>query len=129
MSGSSSFRHTNSRCEMRMRMHIADTEQDAAIVCPGSRCGLDPGEPGFPPFTPCRKIAVTRLDDHAIAHPLSPSQPSLPCDALRCAAPRSPLTIQHGFYGSMMNGLGSCVGAIGMIPCCPLPNPFKNVGE
>jgi hypothetical protein len=72
---------------------------------------------------------VTRLDDHAIAHPLSPSQPSLPCDALRCAAPRSPLTIQHGFYGSMMNGLGSCVGAIGMIPCCPLPNPFKNVGE
>ncbi|RSH89456.1 hypothetical protein EHS25_002005 [Saitozyma podzolica] len=38
-------------------------------------------------------------------------------------------SIQHGFYGSMMNGLGSCVGAIGMIPCCPLPNPFKNVEQ
>jgi len=35
--------------------------------------------------------------------------------------------IQHGFYGSMMNGLGSLVGTIGMIPCCPAPNPFKDV--
>lgn len=36
-------------------------------------------------------------------------------------------SIQHGFYGSMMNGLGSLVGTIGMIPCCPAPNPFKDV--
>lgn len=36
-------------------------------------------------------------------------------------------SIQHGFYGSMMNGLGSIVGSIGMIPCCPCPNPFKDV--
>ncbi|KAK6905074.1 stomatin family protein [Kwoniella mangroviensis CBS 10435] len=38
-------------------------------------------------------------------------------------------SIQHGFYGSMMNGLGSCIGNIGMIPCCPLPNPFHNIGQ
>ncbi|ORY27377.1 hypothetical protein BCR39DRAFT_538563 [Naematelia encephala] len=38
-------------------------------------------------------------------------------------------SIEHGFYGSMMNGLGSCVGAIGMIPCCPFPNPFKSVDQ
>ena len=37
--------------------------------------------------------------------------------------------IEHGFYGSMMQCLGSCIGTFGMIPCCPLPNPFKNVGE
>jgi len=37
--------------------------------------------------------------------------------------------IEHGFYGSMIQGLGQCVGAIGMIPCCPLPNPFKNVDQ
>lgn len=37
-------------------------------------------------------------------------------------------SIEHGFYGSMMNGLGACIGTFGMIPCCPLPNPFKNVG-
>jgi hypothetical protein len=28
-----------------------------------------------------------------------------------------------------MNGLGACIGTIGMIPCCPFPNPFKSVGE
>ncbi|WWC85686.1 uncharacterized protein L201_000552 [Kwoniella dendrophila CBS 6074] len=38
-------------------------------------------------------------------------------------------SIQHGFYGSMMNGLGSCIGNIGMIPCCPFPNPFKNIDQ
>ncbi|WVR03279.1 hypothetical protein IAU60_000270 [Kwoniella sp. DSM 27419] len=37
--------------------------------------------------------------------------------------------IQHGFYGSMMNALGACVGNIGMIPCCPFPNPFKEVNQ
>jgi len=37
--------------------------------------------------------------------------------------------IEHGFYGSMMNGLGSIVGTIGMIPCCPAPNPFKDVQQ
>lgn len=38
-------------------------------------------------------------------------------------------SIEHGFYGSMMNGLGACIGTIGMIPCCPFPNPFKNVDQ
>lgn len=38
-------------------------------------------------------------------------------------------SIQHGFYGTMISGLGSCIGTIGMIPCCPLPNPFKNVDQ
>ncbi|WVN85971.1 uncharacterized protein L203_101129 [Cryptococcus depauperatus CBS 7841] len=38
-------------------------------------------------------------------------------------------SIEHGFYGSMMNALGSCIGAIGMIPCCPCPNPYSNVAQ
>jgi hypothetical protein len=29
----------------------------------------------------------------------------------------------------MMNSLGACIGAFGAIPCCPLPNPFKNVEQ
>ena len=29
----------------------------------------------------------------------------------------------------MIQGLGGCVGTIGMIPCCPLPNPFKSVDQ
>jgi erythrocyte band 7 integral membrane protein len=38
-------------------------------------------------------------------------------------------TVTHGFYGSMMQTLGSCVGFCGAIPCCPLPNPFKEVRQ
>ena len=37
--------------------------------------------------------------------------------------------VTHGFYGSMMQCLGSCVGFIGAIPCCPCPNPFKEVRQ
>jgi erythrocyte band 7 integral membrane protein len=38
-------------------------------------------------------------------------------------------TVIHGFYGSMMQSLGSCIGFCGAIPCCPLPNPFKEVRQ
>lgn len=35
-----------------------------------------------------------------------------------------------GFYGNMMNTLGSCVGAFGSIPCCfCCPNPYKRVEQ
>ncbi len=32
-------------------------------------------------------------------------------------------------YGSLLNLLGDCVGCIGAIPCCPCPNPYRNVGQ
>lgn len=37
--------------------------------------------------------------------------------------------VTHGFYGSMMHTLGECIGFIGAVPCCPCPNPFKNVQQ
>lgn len=37
---------------------------------------------------------------------------------------------QHGWYGSMINTLGSCVGTLGAIPCCIIcPNPYKPVDQ
>ena len=36
----------------------------------------------------------------------------------------------HGWYGGMINTLGSCIGFCGAIPCCVVcPNPFKNVSQ
>jgi erythrocyte band 7 integral membrane protein len=36
----------------------------------------------------------------------------------------------HGWYGSMMNSLGSVVGTLGAIPCCIVcPNPYKPVQQ
>ncbi|KAG6811906.1 hypothetical protein H0H92_005304 [Tricholoma furcatifolium] len=37
--------------------------------------------------------------------------------------------VTHGLYGSMLQGLGTCVGLFGAIPCCPFPNPFRNVQQ
>ncbi|BEJ13215.1 hypothetical protein CspHIS471_0303890 [Cutaneotrichosporon sp. HIS471] len=38
-------------------------------------------------------------------------------------------SVTHGFYGSMMTGLGSCIGLFGQFPCLPLPNPYKEVRQ
>ena len=35
----------------------------------------------------------------------------------------------HGFYGSFLQGLGTVVGFFGAVPCCPCPNPFRNVQQ
>ncbi|KAJ7238339.1 hypothetical protein B0H12DRAFT_1254208 [Mycena haematopus] len=37
--------------------------------------------------------------------------------------------VTHGLYGSLLQGLGSCLGICGMIPCCPVPNPFREVQQ
>ncbi|KZS91242.1 hypothetical protein SISNIDRAFT_456841 [Sistotremastrum niveocremeum HHB9708] len=37
--------------------------------------------------------------------------------------------VTHGLYGSLLNVLGDCVGCVGAIPCCPFPNPFRNVQQ
>jgi len=37
--------------------------------------------------------------------------------------------VVHGVYGSLMQCLGSVVGLLGAFPCCPCPNPFKEVQQ
>ncbi|KAI0307223.1 hypothetical protein B0F90DRAFT_1852581 [Multifurca ochricompacta] len=37
--------------------------------------------------------------------------------------------VTHGIYGSMMQTLGTCIGFFGAVPCCPCPNPFKEVRQ
>ncbi|KAJ7144002.1 hypothetical protein C8R44DRAFT_973755 [Mycena epipterygia] len=37
--------------------------------------------------------------------------------------------VMHGFYGTMLQALGACVGVCGMVPCCPFPNPFRQVQQ
>ncbi|KNZ78622.1 Putative band 7 family protein [Termitomyces sp. J132] len=37
--------------------------------------------------------------------------------------------VTHGVYGSMLQALGTCTGFVGAIPCCPFPNPFRNVQQ
>ncbi|EIW61365.1 uncharacterized protein TRAVEDRAFT_34877 [Trametes versicolor FP-101664 SS1] len=37
--------------------------------------------------------------------------------------------VTHGVYGSMLQALGSCLGLLGAVPCCPCPNPFREVQQ
>jgi len=35
-----------------------------------------------------------------------------------------------GWYGSMINALGACIGTVGAVPCCIIcPNPYKSVRQ
>ncbi|KAL4944487.1 hypothetical protein BDV06DRAFT_187165 [Aspergillus oleicola] len=35
----------------------------------------------------------------------------------------------HGWYASFKHSIGECVGGLGIIPCCPCPNPFRPVQQ
>jgi len=37
--------------------------------------------------------------------------------------------VRHGVYGSLLNILGDTVGFVGAVPCCPCPNPYRNVQQ
>lgn len=38
--------------------------------------------------------------------------------------------IEHGFYGSLINGIGAVAGFFGQIPCCICcPNPFQEIEQ
>jgi len=37
--------------------------------------------------------------------------------------------VTHGLYGTLLHGLGSFFGICGMIPCCPVKNPFQEVQQ
>ncbi|KAJ7042353.1 hypothetical protein C8F04DRAFT_98921 [Mycena alexandri] len=37
--------------------------------------------------------------------------------------------VTHGLYGSLLHGLGNCLGICGMVPCLPVPNPFQQVQQ
>ncbi|KAK7052654.1 stomatin family protein [Favolaschia claudopus] len=37
--------------------------------------------------------------------------------------------VTHGLYGTMLQAFGSCLGICGMVPCCPVPNPFREVQQ
>jgi len=37
--------------------------------------------------------------------------------------------VTHGLYGTLLQGLGAILGICGAIPCCPCPNPFREVDQ
>ncbi|GJJ07032.1 hypothetical protein Clacol_001230 [Clathrus columnatus] len=41
----------------------------------------------------------------------------------------APHSSAHGWYGSMIQTVGGIVGLCGALPCCPCPNPYRNVQQ
>ncbi|RDB19910.1 hypothetical protein Hypma_012963 [Hypsizygus marmoreus] len=71
-----------------------------------------------------RRVGAQNKDHLIVVQPLKRSemQPSYAQDL-------GTGEVTHGIYGSLLQGLGSCVGFLGAIPCCPFPNPFRNVQQ
>jgi len=77
------------------------------------------GQNGFRPANPSL----------AIAHVVKPTREDLqPTYAQTLPSGEDAGT--HGWYGGMINTLGSCVGFLGAIPCCICcPNPYRPVSQ
>ncbi|KDQ64129.1 hypothetical protein JAAARDRAFT_43315 [Jaapia argillacea MUCL 33604] len=87
---------------------------------------VDHDAPGVTDELHAKKPMVPETRDRTVIHvqPLKRSemQPSYAQDL-------GSGEVTHGLYGTLLQGLGNCVGFVGAIPCCPFPNPFRNVQQ
>lgn len=83
----------------------------------GKARDMSPNVNGATRDTPLVKVEPPRRED------LQPSY-------ARHIQPDSQDESQHGWYGSMIDKLGSCIGTCGAVPCCIVcPNPYKPVSQ
>ncbi|KAF2477878.1 stomatin family protein-like protein [Lindgomyces ingoldianus] len=74
--------------------------------------------------------ASSRIPDDPIIKVQPPRREDLQPSYSRIIKPDENDDEQHGWYGSMINTLGSCIGTLGAIPCCIVcPNPYKPVNQ
>ncbi|KAF1967523.1 stomatin family protein-like protein [Bimuria novae-zelandiae CBS 107.79] len=80
---------------------------------------------GAPSMTPSR-----RNIDEPLVKIQPPRREDLQPSYARAIKPDDAQSDDHGWYGSMINGLGSLIGTLGAIPCCIIcPNPYKEVQQ
>lgn len=70
------------------------------------------------------------VDDHLIVKVQPPRREDLQPSYARIIHPDTDDSGQYGWYASMIDSLGNCIGTLGSIPCCIVcPNPYKPVGQ
>lgn len=74
------------------------------------------------------------VNGEALANPIVKVQPprreDLQPSYAQIIKPDTEDASQHGWYGNMVNTLGSCIGTLGAIPCCFIcPNPYQPVRQ
>ena len=82
----------------------------------GKTCGNDVGDEA--------------RDDAGLIKVQPPRREDLQPSYAQVIKPDSEDVAQHGWYGFMINTLGSCIGTLGAIPCCIVcPNAYKPVSQ
>ena len=72
----------------------------------------------------------SRRTDEPIVKVQPPRREDLQPSYAQVIKPDTEDAAQHGWYGNMINTLGSCIGTLGAIPCCIVcPNPYKPVAQ
>jgi regulator of protease activity HflC (stomatin/prohibitin superfamily) len=65
-----------------------------------------------------------------ITNIVKPRREDLQPSYAQLLGPEEEIAGMHGWYGSMINTLGNCIGCVGAIPCCVCcPNPYKPVSQ
>ncbi|KAH8727972.1 hypothetical protein GQ44DRAFT_81756 [Phaeosphaeriaceae sp. PMI808] len=80
------------------------------------------------------KAATNGTGSSQVAEPIIKVQPprreDLQPSYARVIKPDDADADTNGWYGSMINTLGSCIGTLGAVPCCIVcPNPYKPVNQ
>lgn len=71
-----------------------------------------------------------RVDNEPLVKVQPPRREDLQPSYAQVIKPDTEDEAQHGWYGSMIDTLGSCIGTLGAVPCCVVcPNPYKPVAQ
>ncbi|KAK3207709.1 hypothetical protein GRF29_96g115899 [Pseudopithomyces chartarum] len=74
--------------------------------------------------------AAKRPVDDPLVKIQPPKREDLQPSYARAIKPDDADSDDHGWYGAMVNSLGSLIGTLGAIPCCVVcPNPYKQVQQ
>lgn len=74
--------------------------------------------------------ASSRRLDEPIVKVQPPRREDLQPSYAQVIKPDSEDAESHGWYGSMIATLGTCLGTMGAVPCCICcPNPYKPVAQ
>ncbi|KAJ4303306.1 hypothetical protein N0V90_002199 [Kalmusia sp. IMI 367209] len=79
---------------------------------------------------PVNGAGTPRRADEPLVKIQPPRREDLQPSYARAIKPDDAETDDHGWYGAMVNSLGSCIGTLGAVPCCIVcPNPYKQVQQ
>jgi len=112
--------------------HTFESSSSSQPILNDNRLGQSTGmsDNGKAPVNGTSAHNVSRSPDDPLVKVQPPRREDLQPSYARVIKPDDADSDTHGWYGSMVNTLGGCIGTLGAIPCCIVcPNPYRQVQQ